>query len=222
MSIPTEGEEIEPKNGNKSIFIIVSSNAHWKILWQLKNVAFRHEHPKWDHNPWFILLNETSSNPHLFMWEYPKGISLTLDFNTSPNPRVFSPSLQFKRNLCSLVLSSLRPPKKMPQELAISRYLKLFLATDLPLFFPFFLLFRRFFVSYLLLAHPFSANKIKFTRGNTLSVWKWSFFNSTLLYLVKTMIIIHYKRTIVLDLSVPKKAKRIAFAITQLQIITVK
>lgn len=114
MSIPTEGEEIEPKNGNKSIFIIVSSNAHWKILWQLKNVAFRHEHPKWDHNPWFILLNETSSNPHLFMWEYPKGISLTLDFNTSPNPRVFSPSLQFKRNLCSLVLSSLRPPKKMP------------------------------------------------------------------------------------------------------------
>ena len=35
-----------------------------KILWQLRMMAFRNEHPEWDQNPWFILLtdsNETKS-----------------------------------------------------------------------------------------------------------------------------------------------------------------
>ena len=35
-------------------FIIISSSAPWRIIWQLKMVTFRHQHPKWDKNPWFV------------------------------------------------------------------------------------------------------------------------------------------------------------------------
>ena len=34
-------------------FTIISSSAPWRIIWLLKVVTFRHQHPKWDPNPWF-------------------------------------------------------------------------------------------------------------------------------------------------------------------------
>ena len=31
-----------------------------KILWQVRVMAFRNEHPEWDQNPWFVVLTDSS------------------------------------------------------------------------------------------------------------------------------------------------------------------
>lgn len=41
---------MEPRNRSQGAFIIISSSAPWKILWQLKMAASRHEHFKWEQN----------------------------------------------------------------------------------------------------------------------------------------------------------------------------
>ena len=43
----------------------------WKILKQLKILAFHHENSKWDYNSWFTAIRKRLSILELFFWEYP-------------------------------------------------------------------------------------------------------------------------------------------------------
>lgn len=52
-----------------------SSWVHPKILWQLKIVAFGDEQSKWDQNPWFTTISETTSIPEPFIWESLQDVS---------------------------------------------------------------------------------------------------------------------------------------------------
>ena len=64
--------KIGPKNGNKRIFIIIYFfECTPKVNWQLKIVAFCHGHPKWNQNPWFTALSETT---RIILWPFHLGV----------------------------------------------------------------------------------------------------------------------------------------------------
>ena len=62
-------------------------------------VAFPPGHPKWDQNPWFTPLNETTSIPDHFAWEAPRALNTTSTLSPNRHEKNCSMVIRFITNL---------------------------------------------------------------------------------------------------------------------------